>query len=403
MKLSPVDANLDGNTFKDQTSPEGLLFHYAEGARPLSTPWQVAVERAKMVRKCSLQNGIILDPACGSGIQLAAYCAMIGKKGLGIELDQKTGEAANCNLRRVADHGFDGCLMSSEIIIGDGTKSIDGLKVALLHLDPARPRNSRTHGIEEMQPSIESIFATWKDSLVSTDKGPAILLDLSPRLQAHQRKEVEQIADNFWPGIAKTWVWTSRGGGRIDRLSLWLGQLAQDNPSRFVRIPPDPKQKPLVIDGESKEIATVRKLPRKGEYVSIIDSGLVESGLSHEFISNVLPNQEVTWSIIEGRRPQFHHDEQMEIIDKSNRLLIQATGRIVKLVHCDLNEETLPMLIDAARECGFGKLTLRTPLSPEQHPILQGAIDRQLSARAGLHSGFVAKQPNDSMLLLCQE
>ena len=47
--LSPADADLSGPTVRDATAPEGLFFHYADEAKPLATPWQVAVERAKMV------------------------------------------------------------------------------------------------------------------------------------------------------------------------------------------------------------------------------------------------------------------------------------------------------------------------------------------------------------------
>ena len=73
----------------------------------------------------------------------------------------------------------------------------------------------------------------------------------------------------------------------------------------------------------------------------------------------------------------------------------------MKLVHCELTEETIPRLVDAAIEYGFGKLTLRVSLDPELQPRLQGSIDRQLTARGGSHTGFVAQQPGDSMLLLC--
>ena len=44
---------------------------------------------------------MILDPACGSGIQLAAYCAMLSREGLGIEMDDPTAMAANSNLEEL--------------------------------------------------------------------------------------------------------------------------------------------------------------------------------------------------------------------------------------------------------------------------------------------------------------
>lgn len=402
MELTPSEADLSGPTIRDSTAPEGLLFHYADEAKPLATPWQVAVERAKMVRKCSLPKGIILDPACGSGIQLAAYCAMMSREGIGIELDESTAHAANSNLLRVSNHGYDSSLADSRIRIGDGTITDPTLKVALLHLDPARPRNSRTHGIDEMNPKLDEVFSAWKGQLIEGDFGPAILLDLSPRLTNEQRLEVESIVETFWPGIGKTWAWTSRGRGRIDRLSLWLGQLSStQNENRFVRIPPELKNKPVVVQGETLPVSGHRRPPRKGEHVSILDAALVESGLATEFLNQTLPDQEITWSVVTGRRPQIHHPSSFTFEDKNQSLLVQATGRIVKLVHCELTEETIPRLVDAAIEYGFAKLTLRVSLDPELQPRLQGSIDRQLAARGGSHTGFVAQQPGDSMLLLC--
>ena len=404
LRLSPNEAALDGPTATDPTAPEGLVFHYADNARPLATPWQVAIERAKMVRKCKLPKGPILDPACGSGIQLAAYCSILNKRGIGIELDELTGRAANANLKRIYDHGFGKSLIDSEIIIGDGTKNRGDTMYSMLHLDPARPRNSRTHSLDEMAPKLQEIFAAWKGCLISGEKGPGILLDLSPRLQTSQRKEVESIVEDFWPNIGKTWVWTSRGRGRVDRLSLWLGQLSSQGVSRrFVRIPPEPKNKPLVVEGDYEEISEHRRPPRRGEYVSILDAALVESGLANNYLEKVLPDTDITWSITSGRRPQIHHDGELKYQEKNQKLLIQATGRIVKLAHVDLSLETISSLVGVARDYGFGKLTLRMSVDPGLQPRLQGSLDRQLNSKGGQHKGFVTKQPHDSMLLLCQE
>ena len=245
-------------------------------------------------------------------------------------------------------------------------------------------------------------FSAWKNVLTTGERGPAILLDLSPRLVEKQRAEVETIVEGFWPGIGKTWVWTSRGRGRIDRLSLWLGQLSTPGISRrFVRIPPDIKDKPVVVEGNGNEISDHRRPPRKGEHISILDAALVESGLAVEFLNSVLPNQDIIWSITQGRRPQIHHSGPFEFENKNQELLIQASGRIVKLVHCELSEETIPRLVEASRDYGFGKLTLRVSMNPDAQPRLQGSLDRQLISNGGSHTGFVAKQPHDSMLLLC--
>ena len=114
---------------------------------------------------------------------------------------------------------------------------LESNSVAVLMLDPARPRNSRTHDLDEMQPNLPSVFEAWKPYLASTIRGPCIVLDLSPRLTQELRDGVEAIVDSFWPGIERTWTWMSRGGGRVDRLELWLGGVATPNISkRFVRL-----------------------------------------------------------------------------------------------------------------------------------------------------------------------
>jgi hypothetical protein len=403
MDLDPSNADLAAPSKKDSTAPEGLEFHFAPDAKPLATPWQVAVERAKLVRKCSLPKGLILDPACGSGIQLAAYCAMMGREGLGIELDEPTARAAQANFLRVSKHGFDSSLLSSIIRVGDGRIGDGSKPIAMLHLDPARPRNSRLHGLDEMTPKLPEIFEAWAPHLSEGEHGPAILLDLSPRLNQEQRDRVEAMVEDVWPEIGKTWVWMSRGRGRIDRLSLWLGQLSNPAVSRrFIRIPPDIKAKPIIVEGQGTPLPmTKRRPPRKGDQISLLDAALVESGLADEWLEQVLPGQEVVWSVAEGRRPQIHHPEEFEFASKAQNLLVQATGKIVKLAHTDLSEDKISLLVEAAREYGFGKLTLRVSLNPSLQPRLQGTLDRMLSARGGPRSGFVAKTPGDSMLLLC--
>ena len=66
-------------------------------------------------------------------------------------------------------------------------------------------------------------------------------------------------------GIAKTWEWVSRGGGRVDRLTLWLGAVADQNfKRRFVRIPYNPKNKPTVIQAE-KPLYAGENIPQSQE------------------------------------------------------------------------------------------------------------------------------------------
>ena len=49
-----------------------------------------------------------------------------------------------------------------------------------------------------MAPRLDEVFAGWKLTSNAV-KGPAILLDLSPRLSTAQMIEVEDLVEKFWP------------------------------------------------------------------------------------------------------------------------------------------------------------------------------------------------------------
>ncbi len=280
--------------------------------------------------------------------------------------------------------------------------------IALLHLDPARPRNSRTHGLEEMAPRLDEVFKGWAPYLSEGENGPALLLDLSPRLTHAQRIEVESLVDEVWSGIARTWVWTSRGRGRVDRLALWLGSAAsQGIARRFVRIPPEITEDAFVISGgialeQGDGVPTpVRQPPRRGERVSILDAALVESGMADSWLSRVTKSEHINWGVVEGRRPQIHHQHPLRLEQKNDRMLVQATGRVVALARLQLNLSTVDQLVELVLEHDVSKLTVRVPLSPELQPKIQGAIDRQLARRHGRREAFLVQQPGDEMLLIC--
>ena len=259
--VSPVDASAEGlvEQAQDATAPQGLLFHHANEGRPLATPWQIAALRAQALMQINLPDGFILDCACGSGIQLAAYAATLQRPVLGVELAPERAQASAVNVRSVASHTrgvSEAWFLKSRVVCGDGTdaKGVlsalgeDASNVAFLHLDPARPRNSRTHALEEMQPPLHRVLGQWAPYF----EEPALLLDLSPRLTESQRGEVEALVDAVWPGIARTWEWTSRGRGRVDRLALWLGKVADPSAARrFVRVPASLADRPVVLSIEN--------------------------------------------------------------------------------------------------------------------------------------------------------
>ena len=420
---SEVDSSSLNESAPDNTSAEKIIFFHAEQGKPLATPWQIALTRSKMINKSALGKGIIVDCACGSGIQLAAHATHLQRAALGIELDSQRALASAVNLQTIAKlmNQQDSQRMNeTRVLCGDGRDGRGALEtlqnhlklaqmpeISLLHLDPARPRNSRSHGLDEMAPRLDEIFAGWAPYLSTGKRGPSLLLDLSPRLSHEQRLQVEEMVDLVWPQIERTWVWTSRGRGRVDRLALWLGSISIPNVARrFVRIPPNLQDEPLIIDGgEPIQMGEgipqkSRRPPRKGERVSLLDAALVESGLANVWLDSVTKSETIHWGVVEGRRPQIHHDHSLRL-EGNNHLLVQATGKIATLAHMNLTLEDVDALVKVALDHEIQKLTVRVSLDPEIQPKVQGAIDRQLAKRHGKRTAFVVQQPGDEMLLLC--
>jgi hypothetical protein len=366
----------------------------------------------------------VLDCACGSGIQLAAHASVLQRPALGVELNPNRAQASAVNLNTIAlqrQETDSEWMRSTRVVIGDGRDG-DGImkavaaslgephrpKIAILHLDPARPRNSRTHGLEEMAPRLDEVFTGWAPYLEEGRNGPSLLLDLSPRLTHQQRLEVEALVDLNWPGILRTWVWTSRGRGRVDRLALWVGSAAEEGVARrFVRVPPKLGIEPTIVSGGRRLMhgadhpVAVRRPPRRGERISILDAALVESGLAMDWLKTVSKEEKIAWGVVEGRRPQIHHDHPLRIENPADRLLVQATGRVVALARMTLEVSSVDRLVEVLLEHDIGRLTVRATLPPEVQPKVQGAIDRQLSRRHGRRDAFLIQQPGDEMLLIC--
>ena len=419
--LDPSLVDDDGLTeqAQDKTAPQGMLFFHAKEGQPLSTPWQVATARSAMLKMCDLPKGLIVDCACGSGLQLAAHASILQRPALGIELSPQRAQASAKNMQIVARQlkaESKPWFKESRILAGDGTDASGALEVlrghvdapvALLHLDPARPRNSRTHGLDEMQPSLDDVFAAWTPYFAEHPRGPALLLDLSPRLTTVQRNKVEALVDNIWPGLGRTWVWTSRGRGRVDRLALWLGAASSEGVARrFVRIPPRLGDEPLVLSTalESDEETFPKPNvypPKRGEYVSILDAALLESGLVSTWLEGVSKEGMGRWASVDGRRPQLHHDHPLQPVKRSDNLLIQATGKVVALIREPLSDQSIDGLVEIALEHNMKSLTLRLNMDPADQPKWQGSLDRQLSRRHGERDGFVAQHPSGDVLLLC--
>ena len=404
--LVPAELEADPSLIvvRDPTAPDGLDFVHGEAAKPLATPWQVGAERAALLNPERLPTGVVLDVACGSGVQMAALAAILERPAVGIELDPSRARASAHNLRAVA--AWFGALeapwfLESRVLVGDGTdaegalSALGGCSIGLLQLDPARPRNSRTHDLEEMAPSPHEILSAWAPLLAQGPDGPAVLLDLSPRLTHDQRLALEAVIDNHLPGVQRTWVWGSRGGGRVDRLSAWLGGASTPEVARrFVRYPANGSV-PLVIEGgRALPLGEglpeqIRRPPRRGEHVSLIDAALLASGLAEEWLgTRVGEGASLAWTAVEGRRPQVHHDAALDL-PAEELGLVQATGRVVAVVHQAPSEANIDDVVALALEHDVARLTLRCALPADLQPKLQGSLDRQLSRRHGRRQAFL--------------
>ena len=274
--------------------------------------------------------------------------------------------------------------------------------IAVLMLDPARPRNSRTHSLDEMQPNLPNVFEAWKPYLASTSRGPCIVLDLSPRLTQELRDGVESIVDFFWPGIERTWTWMSRGGGRVDRLELWLGGVATPNISkRFVRLSRTFGGEDTIIEQHESTQSHRHGLntPRRNEWVTILDAALVESGLVDAWLGEQLSTAEdVRWAESSPRRPRIHHNGPLK--DDSHPFVV-ASGRVVELLDMALNEANIDSIVETALENDISAMTIRCGVDAELQPRLQGSIDRQLRNRQGRRKAFLTRHTSSNHLLLC--
>ena len=410
--LIPSEQAEAGQSVPDASFNELSFFHASEG-KPLATPWQVAMTRADYLAQFDLPNGMLLDCACGSGIQLAAYASRLKQAALGVELDRDRAIASCLNLNTIARHyaSFDqGWHRRSLVVSGDGTASediasnigLDANSIAVLMLDPARPRNSRTHSLDEMQPNLPNVFEAWKPYLASTSRGPCIVLDLSPRLTQELRDGVESIVDFFWPGIERTWTWMSRGGGRVDRLELWLGGVATPNISkRFIRLSRTFGGEDTIIEQHESTQSHRHGLntPRRNEWVTILDAALVESGLVDAWLGEQLSTAEdVRWAESSPRRPRIHHNGPLK--DDSHPFVV-ASGRVVELLDMALNEANIDSIVETALENDISAMTIRCGVDAELQPRLQGSIDRQLRNRQGRRKAFLTRHTSSNHLLLC--
>lgn len=398
-------------------------FHMTEDVRRLSTPWTVSQARATQIEPADLPAGVILDAAAGSGVQLIALTAGLKRPGLAIELDPNIGLLCAANMHAAGEAG-DLQRSMDRVLVGDGTDAENAITaywnslreagtrahppIGMLHLDPARPRDAQRHEIDEMQPTIGPLLKAWSKHLETGPRGPAILLDLSPRLNDDQRSLVDAVIETTFPGIARTWEYLSQGGGRIDRLSVWIGSLSSKDPSRCVRM----GRKNIMASIEGKiaesELVSMSKPPPFGAYLSILDPALVQSGLQEAWLDKALPEGAGhSWLRLEGRRPLLISTEPLASDDEIDAFVI-ACGEIVQHRLTPPELHTIEQTAAAAARNGVGKITLRCSLDPEIHPTLQRRLDKAMKEFEGSRGFMVDLElargsGSHSLYIVCKE
>ena len=394
-----------GNRVSAKAARKGEpLLHMTDDMKRLSTPWSISMIRAEQIESFDLPAGVILDAAVGSGTQLIALANELKRPALGVELDGNIAVLCAANMHSASD-AEEIHRTLNRVIIGDSSDAEGAITtywnslmksgirahppIAMLHLDPARPRDAQNHHVDEMKPSLMSVLKSWNEYLQTGPRGPAVLLDLSPRLGEEQQGMIEAMVETVFPGIPKTWEWLSQGGGRVDRLSLWIGAISSKDEGRCIRM--GTKNIIAKIEGKKKnsKVEILSKPPPFGAYISIIDSALIQSGLQEKWLSKMVKEGTGhSWLRIDGRRPLLIHTDPL-IDDDSINGFVVSTGEIVQHRLTPPELDNLEQIANAAARNTIGKITLRCSLNPEIQPTLQRRLDKELRNIDGAKSFMI--------------
>ena len=380
------------------------ILHMTEDMRRLSTPWSISIMRAKQIEGLDLPAGVILDAAAGSGAQLIALATELKRPALGVELDGNIAVLCAANMH-IASDGEEIQRTLDRVVIGDGSDAEGAITaywnslrdsgtrahppIAMLHLDPARPRDAQNHHIDEMKPSLTSVLKSWNKYLQNGPSGPAVLLDLSPRLGDDQQAMVEAIVETIFPGIPRTWEWLSQGGGRVDRLSLWIGSISSKEPRRCIRMGKKNILAKIEGDKMGSQVQSLSKPPPFGAFISIIDPALIQSGLQEEWLAKAVKQDSGhSWLRIEGRRPLLIHTEPLNNSEEIGGFVV-STGEVVQHRLTPPELHSIEQVASAASRNDIGKITLRCTLDPEIQPTLQRRLDKALRDIGGSKSFMI--------------
>ncbi len=378
--------------------------------RRLITPKSVCEYRALLASKASLPEGLILDPAAGSGGQLLAYGKYISKHCVGVELSPERAKYCGYVLSRGNSTG------SFMTICGDGIDAhgvmaavktqIGVSSVSMLHVDPARPMDTQKHSVSEMQPPLAELLESWSEYISSGEQGPAMALDLSPRLAGQQMSEIEHIVTAIFPGTAMTWEWLSRGGGRVDRLCLHTGPLAHTpSVSKSVRLYNDGSFSVLHAREEeldSEDSGWPNYEVMEGDTVALVDPVVTKSRLRGVFEDRLGYNRgELIWAKKSDRRPLVVLREEIRPGSEA-RPFVMAQGKAVGRLESDLSMMSIDSLAALAMENGISNIQIRCSCEPQLHKRITNRLSKIMGSVDGM-SGFLIEDGGTKDLMLCRD
>ena len=374
--------------------------------RRLLTPEIVCNFRAAQVPVTRIPEGFILDPAAGSGGQLAAYGEKLRRDCVGVELSPRRAVRCANSLTRLEDSSENlaicGDGLDSEGVMALVREKIGGMKVAMLHVDPARPLDAQNHSISEMEPPLRPLLEAWSDYLESGEFGVSLLLDLSPRLASKQRMEVEAIVRELFPDVNVMWEWLSRGGGRVDRLTIHTGGLAQeDGEVRCIRLHRDGSFDVLSGKMPVHDIEWLNIDPVVGDILALIDPVVIQSDLREAYEIGAGQEGEVKWVHDSDRRPMAILNEGLQV-GCTSRAFTSIQGRVEERIEGSLNLMMIDSLAATAMRYGLSKIQIRCACDPKMHTKIKNRLDSILGDTEG-EKGFLVDAPNGNSLLLCKK
>ena len=378
----------------------------SEAFRRLLTPEIVCNFRAAQVPVSRIPDGFILDPAAGSGGQLAAYGEKLRRDCVGVELSPRRAVHCANSLTRLeggsAALAICGDGLDSEGVMALVHEKIGIVKVAMLHVDPARPLDAQNHSISEMEPPLKPLLEAWSDYLERGEFGVSLLLDLSPRLASKQRMQVEAIVRELFPGVNVMWEWLSRGGGRVDRLTIHTGGLAhEDGEVRCIRLHRDGSFDVLSGRMGVNDIEWLNIDPVVGEILALIDPVVIRSGLRVAYEIGAGQEGEVKWVHDSDRRPMAILNEGLQV-GCTSRAFTSIHGRVEERIKGSLSLMMVDSLAASAMRYGLSRVQIRCACDPKMHTKIVNRLDSILGDIEG-ENGFLVDAPDGNSLFLCKK